>query len=191
VISKGWVRLMGREEALKLLKEHLHDDRLVKHSLAVEAIMAGLAERFGEDRELWSLTGLLHDLDYEETSSNFQLHGVRSAELLEGKLPQEALEAIRAHNELTGYRSESRLALALQAADQVSGLITATALVMPGKKLREVKVSSLKKKFKQKDFARKIDRGKILQVEKLGLTLEDFFALSLESLQAIDSQLGL
>ncbi|MHC1564603.1 MAG: HD domain-containing protein [Candidatus Hecatellaceae archaeon] len=182
--------LLSREEALAKVKDKLKNDRLVKHSLAVEAIMRRLAERLGEDENLWGLVGLLHDLDYEETSNAFHLHGLKTAEMLAGLLPEEALEAIKGHNELTGTPCHSRLCQALKASDQVSGLIVATALVMPGKKLAEVKVSSLKKKLKQKDFARGVRREDLALHEKLGLTLEDFLGLSLEALRQISSILG-
>jgi len=184
--------MISRGEALALPQSKLRNDRLVKHSLAVEAIMRKLAERLGEDGELWGLVGLLHDVDYEETSSNPEIHGLRSAEILEGLLPQEALDAIKAHNELTGYRCDSRLSYALATSDQFSGLIVASALVMPNKKLSEVKLSTLKKKLKQKDFARGVNREKIISLpEKLGLTLDEFLELSLKALQSISGDLGL
>jgi putative nucleotidyltransferase with HDIG domain len=184
--------MIGRDDALTLLQSKLKNNRLVKHSLAVEVIMRRLAERLNENQELWSLTGLLHDVDYEETSSNPKFHGLRSAEMLEGLLPQEALEAIRAHNELTGYSCDSKLSYALAASDQVSGLIVASALVMPSKKLSEVKLSTLRKKLKQKDFARGVNRVKIMKLpEKLGLTLDEFLELSLKALQSISENLGL
>ena len=183
--------MLTREEALTMLRHSLKNEKLLKHSLAVEAIMRRLAERLGEDANLWSLVGLLHDLDYEETAQSFHLHGIKTAERLKGLLPEEALEAIRGHNELTGAPCQSKLCYALRASDQASGLIIATALVMPGKRLAEVKVSSLKKKFKQRDFARGVRRENLSLCEKLGLTLEEFLGLSLEALQAISGELGL
>jgi len=183
---------MDRESALKLIRSHVKNDKLIKHMIAVEAIMRRLALKFNEDQQLWGLVGLLHDLDYEKTKSDFEHHGIISAEMLKGKLPEEALEAIRSHNEFTGHIPKTRLAKALIAADQVSGLIVATALVMPSKKLAEVKLKSLKRKFKQKDFARSVDRNKILKYcQEIGLTLEEFLQLSLEALQSISSELGL
>lgn len=183
---------MDRGEALALIREHVKSDKLVKHMVAVEAIMRKLAERLGEDPDLWGLVGLLHDLDYEETRGDFRAHGLVSARLLEGRLPEEALEAIRAHNELTGHAPKSRLAKALIAADQVSGLIVATALVMPSKRLAEVKLRSLKRKFKSKDFARSVDRGKILKYsQEIGLSLDEFLELSLEALRSVSGELGL
>lgn len=183
--------MISRDEAIKLVDEHIKDERHRKHVLAVEAIMRALARRLGEDEELWGLVGLLHDLDYEETKDSMERHGLLAAEWLRGKLPDEALEAIKAHNELTGVTSDSRLANALRAADQASGLIVATALVMPSRKLKDVKVKSVLKKFKQKDFARGVNRDKIRLAEKLGLTLEEFFQIALEGMQAIAGELGL
>jgi len=183
--------LISREEALELVKKYLKNDKMVKHVLAVEAIMRALARELGEDEEVWGLTGLLHDLDYELVGKDLSKHGLITPEIIKGKVPDEVIDAIKAHNELTGYVSESRLAYALKAADQISGLIIATALVMPNKKLAEVKVKSLKKKFKQKDFARNVKRDKIRYCEKLGLTLERFFEISLKALQEIHDVLGL
>lgn len=183
--------MITRQEALELLREHVSDDKLVKHMLAVEAIMRALARELGQDEELWGLTGLLHDLDYEETKDDFSRHGLRSAELLEGKLPPEALHAIMAHNDMTGVRPESQLDLALRASDALSGLVVATVLVMPNKKLAEVKLSSLKKKFKAKDFARGANRDRIRLCEQLGISLERFLELGLEAMKAIASKLGL
>jgi len=183
--------MIAREEAYNLLTKYLKNDKLVKHCLAVEAIMRALARELGEDENLWGLVGLLHDLDYQLVNKDMSKHGLVTADILKDKLPPEALDAIRAHNELTGYKCKTKLAYALKAADQISGLIIATALVMPHKKLGEVKVSSLRKKFKQKDFARNVKREKILLCEKLGLSLEKFMEISLNALKQIHDQLGL
>ena len=183
--------MIERDEALNLVRKHMRNDKLIKHVLAVEAIMKGLAKRLGYDEKLWSLVGLLHDLDYEKTINDMSRHGLLTAEIVKDILPSEAVEAIKAHNELTGVISESPLAIALKAADQISGLIVATALVMPNKKLSEVKVKSVMKKFKQKDFARNIKREKIRLIEKLGIPLEEFVELSLTSLLEISDVLGL
>ena len=183
--------MLSRKEALELLKTDLKNDKLVKHCLAVASIMQALAEELSEDEELWYLTGLLHDLDYEEMKDNMKEHGLKSAEILAGKLPEQALSAIKAHNEMTGYKDESELALALRASDAVSGLVIATALVMPDKRLASVKVESLKNKFKQKDFARNVSRENILLCEKLGISLEKFLEISLNALKEIADELGL
>lgn len=183
--------MIGRREALQLVDSHLKSEKLKKHVIAVEAIMRGLADRLGGDPEIWGLTGLLHDLDYETTINNFEKHGIITAELIKDKVPVEIVDAIRAHNEYTGFKCESKLATALKIADQLSGLIVATALVMPSKSLEEVKIKSLKKKFKQKDFARSVRRDKILLCEKLGLSLEEVFKIGLESMLKVRRELGL
>ncbi|HIQ49943.1 MAG TPA: HDIG domain-containing protein [Nanoarchaeota archaeon] len=183
--------MLSKEQAIELLKMHVKNDKLIKHCLAVAKIMQSLAHELKENEELWYLTGILHDLDYEKTKENMKEHGIKSAEILVGKLPEQALLAIKAHNEMTGYKPESKLALALRASDAVSGLIIATALVMPDKKLASIKVESLKNKFKQKDFARNVRRDNILLCEKLGISLEKFLEISLNALKEISSELGL
>ncbi len=183
--------MISRDEALSLVKKYIKNDKLIKHMLAVEAIMRKIAEYLNEDVELWGLTGLLHDLDYELTGGDLNVHGLKTIEILRNKLPEKALEAIKCHNENLGFEAKTKLALALRAADHVSGLIIATALVMPNKKLEEVKVKSLRKKFKQKDFARSVNRNKILLCEKIGIDLMKFLELSLIALKEIASDLGL
>ena len=182
---------MRREEALNLLRENLHNENLVKHCIAVGAIMKGLAHKFGEDENLWELTGLLHDIDYEQTKDNHEKHGLVALEILRDKVPQEVLDTIPTHNELTGYERKKKIDFALSAADAISGLIIATALMMPSKKLKEVKIESVLKKFKKKDFARNVSREKILLCEKIGLSLEEFTKISIESLQQFSDELGL
>jgi putative nucleotidyltransferase with HDIG domain len=183
--------MIKRDEALELLRKYVKNEKNFKHCLAVEAIMRALARRLGKDEELWSLTGLLHDIDYELVGKDLSRHGVVALELLKDLLPNEALEAIASHNELTGHTSNLDIAYALKASDHVSGLIIATALVMPNKKLDEVRVDSVLKKFKQKDFARGVDRSRIMYCEKLGLSLEEFVKVSLEALKEIHDVLGL
>ncbi len=187
---------LQREEAVKLLRKYLRNERMIKHCIAVEAIMRALARRLGEDEMLWGLVGLLHDIDYEVVGKDLSRHGLVSAyEILKGKLPQQALEAIAAHNELTGVKPTTpeaeRMLHALRASDHMSGLIIATALVMPGKKLAEVKPRSVKKKFKSKDFARGVSRDRIREIERLGIDLNEFIELSLNALKSVANELGL
>jgi len=185
---------MHRDEALNLLRKYLNDEKMIKHCLAVEAIMRALARRLGEDEELWGLTGLLHDIDYDIVNRDVKVHGLKALEILKGLLPDEALDAIAAHNELNGYEPKklnNKLIHALRAADHLSGLIIATALVMPNKKLSEVKVESLKRKFKSKDFARRVRRDKIKEIETVGLSLDEFFSIGLEALKNVAKELGL
>jgi putative nucleotidyltransferase with HDIG domain len=180
---------MNKIEALNLLKAYLKNEKLIKHCLAVGKIMEKLAERLNEDVEKWYITGLLHDIDYEMTS--IEKHGLVSENILKGKVSEDIISAIKAHNEFTGYKDESNLAIALKCADAVSGLIIATALVMPDKKLNSVKLETLKNKFKQKDFARNVSREKIKLCEKIGISLEEFLEISLNALKEIDKELGL
>lgn len=177
--------------AMKLLDENVSNENLKKHMIAVSAIMRGLATKFGEDEEMWALTGLLHDIDYERVGGDMRKHGLVSAEMLEGRLPEECLHAIRAHNERTGVKAESLLDKSLLSADAISGLIVAAALVMPNKRLSEVRVKTLKKKFRDKSFARNIDRSKIKVCEEAGLGFEEFLETALKSLQKVSDKLGL
>jgi len=184
--------LLNRREALSLVEAKVRDERWVKHALAVEAIMRGLAERLGGDPELWGLAGLLHDLDFVETRGDPQRHGLVAAELLKGRVPDEVVRAIAAHNyENTGVRPESAMERALIAADAVSGLLVACALVMPSRKLDEVTVRTVERKYRSKDFARGVDRQRIALCEQLGLSLAEFFELSLRALRMVAGELGL
>ena len=183
---------MDKDEALRLVEENVSDRRIVLHMIAVSAIMRALARYLGEDEEEWGLVGLLHDIDYERTKADPARHGLEAENILEGRVSEEVLRAIKAHNfENTGVKPETRLENALIAADAVSGLIVASALVMPHKKLEEVRVETLEKKFRQKDFARRVSRERIMFCEKLGLSREKFFELALEALKGISGELGL
>lgn len=167
----------------------VRNENLKKHMKAVAIIMEKLAEELNEDKEIWKKVGLLHDIDYEITS--YEEHGRKSAEMLQGYLPEYALYAIMAHNEKTGCIAKNKIDFALRASDAISGLIVASALVMPNKKLEEVRVETLKSKFKDKSFARRIDRNRILECEKLGIGLEEFFRISLEAMKSIAEEIGL
>ena len=183
---------MDKDEALRLVEENVSDRRIVLHMIAVSAIMRALAGYLGEDEEEWGLVGLLHDIDYERTKADPARHGLEAENILKGRVSEEVLRAIKAHNfENTGVKPETRLENALIAADAVSGLIVASALVMPHKRLEEVRVETLEKKFRQKDFARRVSRERIMFCEKLGLSREKFFELALEALKGISGELGL
>ena len=183
---------MDKDEALRLVEENVSDRRIVLHMIAVSAIMRALARYLDEDEEEWGLVGLLHDIDYERTKADPARHGLEAENILKGRVSEEVLRAIKAHNfENTGVKPETRLENALIAADAVSGLIVASALVMPHKRLEEVRVETLEKKFRQKDFARRVSRERIMFCEKLGLSREKFFELALEALKGISGELGL
>jgi len=183
---------MKREEALKLVKENIHKENLFKHMLAVEAIMKESAEYLGEDKEKWCLTGLLHDIDFGRTENDPEHHALIAEDILKGKVDGEIIRAVKSHNfEHTNVNPETNMENILIAADAISGLIIAAALIIPSKKLADVKVKSIKKKFKQKDFARNCNREKILYCEKTGIDKEKFFEISLKALQNISDELGL
>lgn len=184
--------MITREKAIKLVEKYIKKETHIKHVLAVEAIMRKLAKYFNENEELWGLVGLLHDLDFDLTEETPEKHGIISTEILKDKLPAEALQAILAHNyEYTKTEPKTLLDKALLMADAASGLIIAAALVMPNKKLSEVKRKTLKKKFKDKSFARGSRRDKMLLAQELGLDLYDFLELALHALQEIALDLGL
>lgn len=160
--------------------------------LAVEAIMKNLAQYLGEDESLWALTGLLHDIDYEKTADNFEKHGVLAKKILEGKVPEEVVRAIEAHNyEHSGVIPETSLEKGLIASDAMSGLVIACALVMPSKKAKDVKVKTVRKKFKDKDFARGADRERIALCEELGIPKDRFFEIALAGIQNVSQDLGI
>lgn len=183
---------MNREEAIKLIKENIHKENLLKHMLAVEAIMKGTAEYLGENKEKWGLTGLLHDIDFGKTENDPEHHALIAEEILKDKVNEEIIRAIKSHNfENTNVKPETNMENILIAADAISGLIIAAALIIPSKKLDDVKVKSIKKKFKQKDFARNCNRERILFCEKTGISKEKFFEISLKALQSISDELDL
>jgi predicted hydrolase (HD superfamily) len=154
--------------------------------------MRALAEKLNEDIERWGLLGLLHDLDFDETYDKPEEHATRTVEMLRGKIDDELLRAIKSHNyEHTSVQPESKMEKALIAADAVSGLVVACALVMPGKKLSEVKPESVARRLKEKDFARNCNREHMLYCEQLGISWEEFTELALQALQNISDELGL
>jgi len=185
--------MLTREEALSLVKKNVTKRNFVYHMLAVEAIMKSVAKHFGEDEYLWGLTGLLHDIDYGKTESSPEKHALLAEEILkEFVLPDELVRAIKAHNyHYTHIKPETKMEKALIACDAISGLLVACALVMPSKKLEDVSVETVIKKFKAKDFARGVDRERILFCEEIGIPREKFFEIALNGLKNISSEIGL
>jgi len=185
--------MLTREEAYKLLCDHVAAENLRKHCIATEAIMRALARRLGRDEELWGIVGLLHDLDYERTADSPPDHTRETCEILREKgFPEEALTAIREHNaEALGIPRESEFGIALACGETITGLIVATALVMPDKKLASVKAKSVLKRMKKKDFARAVSREIIRECERIGIPLEEFVDLCLEAMRGVSDKLGL
>ncbi|MGI1690092.1 HD domain-containing protein [Thermoanaerobacter uzonensis] len=183
---------MDSNTALALVKEYVSDETLINHMIATGAIMGGLAERLGQDVERWVVTGILHDIDYQETKDNPELHSIRGGEILtEHGLDEEIVHAVMAHNEIHGIERITLLDKGLFAVDPLSGLITATAYVMPSKKLEEVQLKSLKKKFKDKTFAKGANRDQIKTCEEFGISLDEFLEIALNEMKKIAPQIGL
>jgi putative nucleotidyltransferase with HDIG domain len=184
--------MLTRAEALPLLHKNLRTENLIKHSFAVEAILEDMARKLGEDQQLWGLTGLLHDLDYDFTKNDPEKHSQITVKVLYDLLPLEAINAIKAHNyQYTAQIPQTYLDKSLIAADAVSGLIIATALVMPSKKLADVTSKTLLAKFKDKSFAAGCNRKRIELCEDMELELQTFLEMSLGSLKRISDSLGL
>ena len=184
--------MITRDEAFALLQKYLKNEKLLKHSLAVEAIMKKMAQKLSKDVELWGLTGLLHDLDYEYTSGEPEKHANVSAQILEGLIPEKSVNAIKAHNyKHTDYIPTASIDKALIAADAVSGLVIATALVMPSKKLADVQLETLIDKFYDHSFAQGCNRSRIELCQDTGIDIEAFLSLSLNALKEISSELSL
>jgi len=183
---------MNRQEALKLVEEKIKNKNLVKHCLAVEACMKGLSSHFGEDEDVWGLTGLLHDIDYGETKEDAHKHSVLGAQMLKDlDLPQNIVDAVRTHNEMHGEAPKSKMAKALFCVDPLTGLIVATTLVLPSKKISEVSVENILNRFKEKAFARGATREIIAKCSDIDLGLEEFVKISLGSMQRIANDIGL
>ncbi len=184
---------MTRSEGLNLLKQNLQNQNLVKHCLAVEAIMRALAQHFGEDEEKWGLTGLLHDIDYEKVKDDLSQHSLVGAKMLEDLgIEKDICQAVKVHNEAHGILPKTLLEKALFVTDPLTGLIVAATLVLPSKKLSDLSIENVLNRFKEKAFARGANREIIKKSEELlNLKLEEFVKIGLEAMQKIASQLGL
>lgn len=183
---------MDRAEAFAMVSERIGNRNLVNHCVAVELIMEALAQHFelsDDDVARWALAGLLHDLDYAQTAEDFEQHGVITARELAGLVDDEIIHAILAHADKAPR--ESRMDLALYAADPTTGFIVAAALVRPEKKLEAVKLGSLLKRWKEKAFARGASREQMAACEELGFSREEFLALSLAAMQREAASVGL
>jgi putative nucleotidyltransferase with HDIG domain len=183
---------MTREEALWLVKKHVNNKNLIKHMLAAEAVMRGLAKHFGEDEEKWGLAGLLHDIDYDTTKDDPERHSLVGGEMLrEMGLDEEIVHAVISHNEHPGYMRESLMDKALFCTDPLTGLIVAAALIHPDKKLSSIDPGFVLNRFGEKSFARGANREHINQCAEIGLTLEQFVEIAFESMKSISKDLGL
>lgn len=181
---------LEKDAALDLVGKYVSKENNIKHMIAVGAIMRVIATRLNEDANKWELVGILHDIDYEVCAGPAD-HTIKAKELLKGVVEEDVIEAIMAHNyENTQVPIDSPLKIGLVACDAVSGLVLACSLVMPSKKISDVKLESLVKKFKSKDFAKGVSRERILRCTELGLNLEEFLWLALSGMNNISVKLG-
>jgi len=188
---------MNRDEALALMHEYTASDALRRHMYAVEGAMRACARKYGEDEEKWGVVGLLHDFDYERypndahsPTDEHPSHGV--GVLRERCIEEDILAAIMGHASYTGVPRESSMAKSLFAVDELCGFLTACALVRPSRSLQDLTVKSVKKKLKDKAFARGVNRDEVRQgAEELGVPLEEHVQFVIEALRPIEQDLGL
>jgi putative nucleotidyltransferase with HDIG domain len=189
--------LPSRSDTLALMREYTASESLRKHMLSVEAAMRAYAGKFGEDEERWGTTGLIHDFDYERFPNNAhsptEEHPSEGVRILRSKgYPEDILQAILGHAHYTNTPRESRMAKTLFAVDELTGLITATALVRPTKSVHEVDARSVRKKMKDKAFARGVNREDVINgAQELGVDLDDHINFVIGAMQARSADLGL
>lgn len=165
------------DEALALLREHNSNDSLVRHGIAVSDAVAAYARKYGEDETKWRVAGLLHDVDYEEHPTVEEHGKVGGAWLAERGYPDDVVRAVIAHNDYHGVPRDTLMARAIFACDELTGLITAAALVRPDKSIHGLEVASVRKKMKDKAFARGVNRDDIINgAEELGVELNEHIA---------------
>jgi len=181
-----------REQAWRLLNQYTHTDALLKHALAVEAVMRYFAQKRGHDPEEWGIIGLVHDLDYEQFS---QEHCYKTAEILrENRWPEDTIHAVLSHGWgiCTDVAPEHEMEKVLFAVDELTGLVVTTALVRPSRSLADLTAKSVRKKWKDKAFAAKIDRGIITRgAEMLGMELSDLITETIAGMRPVAAELGL
>ncbi len=185
---------MNRLEALGLVKKYVENKNSIKHMLAVEAVMRSLAKKFNEDEEKWGLTGILHDIDMEivDYIKNPAEHGKRGAEILrENGVEKDIIDGMLAHNKETGEKRENLLQKAIYCVDPLTGLIVASALVLPEKKIKNLSAESVLKRFKEKSFAKGADRDIISSCKDIEIDIEEFVTIGLSAMQEISEELEL
>ncbi len=181
--------MLDRNEAIQLLRQHIHKENLIKHMLAAEACMRTLAQKLGSDPEIWGMAGLLHDIDYELTSDQPKKHGIKAMDLLPcEELSPEILQAIQSHS---GHKAcVSSMDKALYAVDPITGLIVASVLMTPTKKLADLNTETVLKRYKEKRFAAGACREQIASCTELGLSLEEFTDHCIKAMQSVAKEVG-
>ena len=183
---------MTRSEAYTILTDHVKSESLLKHCLAVEAALRAYARKYGEDEERWGIVGLLHDFDYEMHPTADKHPAAGAPILRERGVPEDLVYAILSHAEYLNLERKGKLEKALYAVDELTGFLTAVALVRPNKSIHGVEVSSVKKKMKDKAFARAIRREDIVNgAAELGVPLDEHIAFVVAAMQGISDELGL
>jgi putative nucleotidyltransferase with HDIG domain len=183
---------MNREQAWGLLTEFTQSESLRKHALAVESCMRAYARKFGENEETWAITGLLHDFDYERHPTPEEHPFVGEKILAERGYPEEIRRAILSHAQYSGVPRQSKMEKTLFACDELAGFITACAMVKPSKSLAEVEAKSVRKKMKDKAFARAVSRSDITEgAAELGIDLEEHIAFCVDAMRSVAGELGL
>ncbi len=185
--------MITREEANQLLTEYVKNERMLNHCYASEAVLRALARRLGEDEEKWGAAGLLHDIDIEVVKGDLNVHGLEAEKILEAKgVDADIIDAIVMHNEAVSHaKRETKFQRGLAAGETITGLIVATTMVYPDKKLASVKPKSVVKRMKEKAFAASVSRENIMECEKLGLSLDEFAELSIHAMREISDKIGL
>ena len=184
--------VMNRESAWNLLTEYTESESLRKHALAVEACMRAYAKKFGEDEEKFGITGLLHDFDYEKYPTPEDHPFVGNKIMREKGYPEDVLRAILSHADYSGVKRETKMEKALYACDELSGLITAGTLVKPTKAIADVDAKSIRKKMKDKAFARSVNRDDIINgAADLGVDLDGHITFCIEAMKGVAKELGL
>ena len=180
-------------DQLEILKKNISNQNLVKHCLAVKAIMEELAGHFSEDKEKWGTAGLLHDIDYEKTKDDPSQHSLVGAQMLEELgFDKEICQAVKTHNEAHEIKPETLMEKALFVSDPLTGLIVAATLVLPSRKIADLSVENILNRFGEKSFARGANREIIKKCEELlNLNLAEFIAIGLRAMQKIAGELGL
>ncbi len=184
---------MTREEADELLHQYVKSPNMLNHCYASEVVMRALARRLGRNEEKWGLAGLLHDLDVEMVNGDMTIHGKETARILsEKEIDSEIIDAIRMHNESSsGEKRSKEFHFALAAGETITGMIVATTLVYPDKKLASVKPKSVIKRMKVKKFAASVSRENIMECENIGIPLTEFAEICVGAMREISGRIGL
>jgi len=185
--------ILTRDDAETLLKQYIKNERMLNHCYASEAVMGALAGRLGQDEEKWRIAGLLHDLDIELVENDLNRHGLETERILkENDVDETVIDAIVMHNEkASGKKRSTMFQHALAASETITGLIVATTLVYPDKKLAGVKPKSVVKRMKEKAFAASVNRDNIMECEEIGVPISEFTELSINAMLTICDRIGL